>query len=108
MGYREYRRAGKTTRLPRMWGFEAEGAAAIVENRPIENPDTVASALRIGNPANWQRAVRARDDSGGLIATVSDPQIFGGLPTPGGARRCLCRTRVSSLRGRRPQDGRCR
>ncbi len=76
MGYREYRRAGKTTRLPRMWGFEAEGAAAIVENRPIENPDTVASALRIGNPANWQRAVRARDDSGGLIATVSDPQIL--------------------------------
>ena len=59
-----------------MWGFEAAGAAAIVENRPIENPDTVASALRIGNPANWQRAVRARDESGGVIATVSDPEIL--------------------------------
>ena len=76
LGFREYHRAGRTTHLPRMWGFEAEGAAAIVENRPIENPDTVASALRIGNPANWQRAVRARDDSGGLIETVSDPQIL--------------------------------
>lgn len=76
MGFREYHRAGRTTRLPRMWGFEAAGAAAIVENRPIENPDTVASALRIGNPANWQRAVRARDESGGLIATVSDPEIL--------------------------------
>ena len=76
LGFREYHRAGKTTRLPRMWGFEAEGAAAIVENRPIDNPDTVASALRIGNPANWQRAVRARDDSGGLIDTVSDPEIL--------------------------------
>ncbi len=76
LGYREYHRAGRTTRLPRMWGFEAEGAAAIVENRPIANPDTVASALRIGNPANWQRAVRARDDSGGLIDTVSDPEIL--------------------------------
>ena len=76
LGYREYHRAGRTTRLPRMWGFEAEGAAAIVENRPIANPDTVASALRIGNPANWQRAVRARDDSGGLITTVSDPEIL--------------------------------
>ena len=76
MGYREYRRAGHNTRLPRMWGFEAAGSAAIVENRPIENPDTVASALRIGNPANWQRAVRARDESGGLIDTVSDPEIL--------------------------------
>ncbi len=76
MGFREYRRAGHTTNLPRMWGFEAEGAAAIVQNRPIENPDTVASALRIGNPANWQRAVRARDDSGGLIDTVSDAEIL--------------------------------
>lgn len=76
LGYREYHRAGRTTRLPRMWGFEAAGAAAIVENRPIANPDTVASALRIGNPANWQRAVRARDESGGLIETVTDPAIL--------------------------------
>jgi threonine synthase len=76
MGFREYHRAGRNTCLPRMWGFEAEGAAAIVENRPIEHPDTVASALRIGNPANWQRAVRARDESGGVIATVSDPEIL--------------------------------
>jgi len=75
-GYREYYDAGKTTRLPRMLGFQAAGAAPIVLGHPIERPETVATAIRIGNPASWQGAVQARDESGGLIGTVTDDQII--------------------------------
>lgn len=76
MGYKEYHAAGITKRLPRMFGFQAEGAAPIVRGSPIANPETVASAIRIGNPASWQSAVRARDESGGDIRAVSDPAIL--------------------------------
>ncbi|WP_018663729.1 threonine synthase [Heyndrickxia acidiproducens] len=62
--------------LPEMHGFEAEGAAAIVQNRVFENPETVATAIRIGNPASWKLAVAARDESHGAIDSVSDPQIL--------------------------------
>ncbi len=75
-GFREYREAGRTTKLPRMLGFEAEGAAAIVRDAVVERPETVATAIRIGNPASWQGAVRARDESGGIIASVSDEEIL--------------------------------
>ena len=59
-----------------MWGFQAAGAAPIVEGRRIARPETVATAIRIGNPASWEGAVRARDESGGAIAAVSDDDIL--------------------------------
>ena len=75
-GFREYHQAGRTTRLPRMMGFQAEGAAPIVRGAPVANPQTIASAIRIGNPASWQGALEARDDSGGVIDMVSDDEIL--------------------------------
>jgi threonine synthase len=79
-GYREYHRdsekPGPATQLPRMWGFQAEGAAPIVKGYPIDHPETIATAIRIGNPASWRQAEEARDDSGGLIHAVSDAQIL--------------------------------
>jgi threonine synthase len=79
-GYREYHRdsenPGPATQLPKMWGFQAEGAAPIVAGHPIDHPETIATAIRIGNPASWRQAVEARDDSGGLINAVSDAQIL--------------------------------
>lgn len=74
-GYREYYDHGVTDRLPVMLGFQAAGSAPIVLGHPIENPETIATAIRIGNPASWKQAVAARDDSGGLIDTVTDDEI---------------------------------
>jgi threonine synthase len=75
-GYREYGERGRIESLPRMMGFEAEGAAPIARGYPIEKPETVASAIRIGNPASWEGAVKARDESGGEIGMVSDAEIL--------------------------------
>jgi threonine synthase len=75
-GYKEYRLAGKSRVLPRMLGFQAAGSAPIVHNRIIENPETIATAIRIGNPASWKTAVEARDESGGLIDAVTDEEIL--------------------------------
>ena len=75
-GFLEYRRAGRSLRLPKMMGFQAEGAAPIVRGAPVANPQTIASAIRIGNPASWQGAVDARDSSGGTIDMVSDDEIL--------------------------------
>lgn len=75
-GFVEYHRAGKVKSRPKMMAFEAEGAAAIVQNRIIEKPETIATAIRIGNPASWQSAVAARDESGGVIDSVTDPEIL--------------------------------
>ena len=75
-GFVEYQRLGKAKRRPRMMGFQAAGAAPIVLGRPVDDPQTVASAIRIGNPASWERAVAARDESGGAIEAVSDEQIL--------------------------------
>jgi len=75
-GYKELFAAGKTTRLPKMLGFQAAGAAPIVEGRPVERPETVATAIRIGNPASWEGAVGARDESGGVIEAVTDEEIL--------------------------------
>lgn len=61
---------------PRMWGFQASGAAPIVRGEPVQNPETVATAIRIGRPASWEGAVAARDESGGLIAAVTDQEIL--------------------------------
>jgi threonine synthase len=75
-GFREYHLAGRTSSLPRMVGAQAEGAAPIVHGHPVANPKTVASAIRIGNPASWEGATTARDESGGLIAAVTDTEIL--------------------------------
>ncbi|MCH8350493.1 MAG: threonine synthase [Chloroflexi bacterium] len=75
-GFQEYHDAGFSRKLPRMMGFQAEGAAPIVRGEPIANPQTIASAIRIGNPANWEGAVEARDSSGGVIDMVSDDEIL--------------------------------
>ena len=75
-GYKEYYSDNVSTKLPQMWGFQAEGAAPIVNNKIVENPETIATAIRIGNPASWAQAVDARDTSGGLIDSVTDDQIL--------------------------------
>lgn len=75
-GFVEYHKAGKASRKPVMMGFQAEGAAPIVRGYPIEKPQTVATAIRIGNPASWDKAVAARDESGGIIDMVSDDEIL--------------------------------
>ncbi len=75
-GYNEYKSAGKSTQLPKMLGFQAAGSAPIVEERIIENPETIATAIRIGNPASWKTAKEARDNSGGLIQSVTDTEIL--------------------------------
>jgi len=75
-GYCEYQQAGRSRRRPKMLGFQAEGAAPIVRGHPIEKPETIATAIRIGNPASWKQAEAARDESGGLIDTVSDDEIL--------------------------------
>ena len=75
-GFRAYRDAGRVSGLPRMLGFQAAGAAPIVLGHAVEHPETVATAIRIGNPASWTRAVAARDESGGAIEAVSDEEIL--------------------------------
>ena len=75
-GFKECAEAERAARLPKMMGFEAAGAAPIVEGKPIANPQTVASAIRIGNPASWSGAIAARDESGGAIDVVTDEEIL--------------------------------
>ncbi len=76
LGYREYARDGHASRMPRMWGFQATGAAPIVRGEPVPRPETLATAIRIGNPASWQQALAAREESGGVIDMVTDQQIL--------------------------------
>jgi threonine synthase len=75
-GYTEYMTLGRATRVPRMFGFQASGAAPIVTGRPVARPMTIATAIRIGNPASWLLAEEARDESRGLIDSVTDRQIL--------------------------------
>jgi threonine synthase len=75
-GFKEYYEVGKATQKPIIYGFQAEGAAPIVRGHPIEKPETVATAIRIGNPASWPKAVAARDESGGIIDIVTDEEIL--------------------------------
>lgn len=74
-GYKEYNQKGKSKKLPKMMGFEAEGAAAIVKGERILKPETLATAIRIGNPASWKQAEAARDESNGMINFVTDEEI---------------------------------
>ena len=75
-GFVEYQQAGRAKKKPKMMGFQAAGAAPIVRGHAIPDPQTIASAIRIGNPASWQRAVAARDESGGVIDMVTDDEIM--------------------------------
>lgn len=75
-GFKEYAADGISTKTPRMWGFQAEGAAPIVRGHVVEKPETIATAIRIGNPASWEYAIAARDESGGMIDMVSDQEIL--------------------------------
>jgi threonine synthase len=75
-GYQEYKKAGMSRSLPMMWGFQAAGAAPIVKNKIITNPETIATAIRIGNPASWDQAVAAMIGSKGLIDSVTDKEIL--------------------------------
>jgi threonine synthase len=76
LGYTEYHRDGLMASRPRMFGFQAAGAAPLVHGAPVAQPDTIATAIRIGSPASWSGAVRARDESDGLFAAVTDTQIL--------------------------------
>jgi threonine synthase len=75
-GYKEYKQAGKISILPKMMGFQAAGACPIVEGRIFEHPETIATAIRIGNPASWKMAEAARDESKGIIDKVTDDEIL--------------------------------
>ena len=75
-GFVEYHRLERTGIRPRMMGFQAAGAAPLVEGAPVEKPQTVATAIRIGNPASWKTAIAARDESGGSIEAVTDDEIL--------------------------------
>lgn len=75
-GYRVYHETRQSQRLPRMMGFQAAGAAPIVDGAPVEDPRTIATAIKIGNPASWKLAERARDESGGVIEKVTDDEIL--------------------------------
>jgi len=75
-GYKEFHDKGIISNLPKMMGFQAAGAAPIIMGHPIKRPKTIATAIRIGNPANWDGAIQARDESGGVIETVTDDEII--------------------------------
>lgn len=75
-GYGEYKKAGRSKQLPKMLGFQAAGAAPIVSGKVVEDPKTIATAIKIGNPASWKSAVAARDESKGLIDAVTDAEIL--------------------------------
>lgn len=75
-GYREDLEAGRASKLPRMLGFQAEGSAPLVRGEVVKNPDTIASAIRIGNPASWDLAIAARDLTGGAFGAISDAKIL--------------------------------
>ena len=75
-GFRDYAEAGLIATTPAMWGFQAAGAAPIVHGRRVDRPETVATAIRIGDPASWEKAIAARDASGGRIEAVTDDEIL--------------------------------
>jgi len=75
-GFRRYQEAGRSKNLPKMIGFQAAGAAPIVLDKVVEQPETVATAIRIGNPASWKSAVEAAENSGGFIKMVTDGEIL--------------------------------
>ena len=90
MGYQEYHRDRIAKSLPQMWGFQAEGAAPIVSGAIVEKPETIATAIRIGNPASWREAEAARDQSLGRIESVSDQEILSAYRLIAGSEGIFC------------------
>ncbi|MBI4312627.1 MAG: threonine synthase [Chloroflexi bacterium] len=90
MGFTQFFQMERTSRRPKMMGFQAEGAAPIVLGHPVENPKTIASAIRIGNPASWKLALAARDESGGRIDAVSDDEILAAYELMAGKEGVFC------------------
>jgi threonine synthase len=76
MGFTQYHQEGRTSRLPQMMGFQAAGAAPFIQGGPIEHPETLATAIRIGNPANWNKAIAVQESSGGSFNAVTDDEIM--------------------------------
>ena len=76
MGFKEYKAEGRSSRLPKMMGFQAAGSAPLVTGETFPNPDTIATAIRIGNPANKEKALKVREESGGSFAAVTDEEIL--------------------------------
>ncbi len=100
-GYLQYRQAGRSSRLPAMLGFQAAGAAPIVEGHPIEFPETVATAIRIGNPASWYGATAAASESGGAIRAVTDEEILEAYRFLAGQESIFCEpASAASVAGR--------
>ncbi len=89
-GYKEYKKAGRIEKLPRMMGWQAEGAAPIVKGYPIKNPQTVATAIKIGNPYSWKNALKAAEESGGGIDMVSDGEILNAYKTVASTEGIFC------------------
>jgi len=89
-GYKEYWEKGRIESLPKMMGFQAEGAAPIVRGKVVEHPETLATAIRIGNPASWKQAESARDESGGLIDMVTDEEILEAYRMMAGLEGIFC------------------
>ncbi|MBU6451086.1 MAG: threonine synthase [Cyanobacteria bacterium REEB67] len=99
-GFKLYKELGMASSAPRMHGFEAEGSAAIVQGKPIKNPETIGTAIRIGNPASWKEAERARDESGGQIDSVTDDEILKAYKMLGTAEGIFCEpSSAASLAG---------
>ena len=92
---------------PKMFGFQAAGAAPLVLGTPVEHPETVASAIRIGNPARWEQAMDAMTSSGGAVNAVTDEQILDAYRFLAARRGCLLRARLGRI-GRRPDRARRR
>ena len=104
-GFREYREAGRVDGVPRMWGFQAAGAAPLVSGIAVDHPETVATAIRIGNPASWALAISARDDSGGRSTPSRTTRSSRPIATWRGSRACSAsrrRPRRSPALPRRP------
>ena len=90
MGFNEYKQSGKSARLPKMMGFQAAGSAPLVSGERVHNPDTLATAIRIGNPANWQKAIAVKDASGGEFNPVTDEEILDAYRLLAGEEGVFC------------------
>jgi threonine synthase len=103
-GFRDYRDAGRVGSVPRMWGFQAAGAAPLVEGHPVEHPETVATAIRIGNPARGDEALAAVANSDGLLATVTDEEIMDAYRLVASCEGVMCEpASAASIAGLRKQ-----
>jgi len=90
MGFNQYKNLGKSHKLPKMMGFQAAGAAPLVVGKIFENPETIASAIRIGNPANWQAAIGVKQESNGEFNSVTDEEILDAYRILAGEEGIFC------------------